>query len=161
MSAMPASRRVMRHVFMHWSNVFAGLVSRSITGCGISGIVLSQALVVSSGVRFVGFTAGGCFEKSLAAPERQRHQPCHVERSTRRGDRADEPDEPAERDVRSQSCIPEYLVLGPETTERNDAADREPAGHERPVRVRHVLPQAAHAPHVLLVVHAVNDAAGA
>src|SRR5215212_8976993 len=128
MSAMPVSRGVMHHVFMHWSNVFAGLVSRPITGCGISRIVLSQALVVSGGVRFVGFTARGCFEKSLAAPERQRHQACHVERGTCRGDRADQPDEPAERDVRSQSCIPEYLVLGPEAAERNDAADREPAG---------------------------------
>lgn len=32
MTAMPARRNVMRHVFVYWPNVLAGIVSRSISG---------------------------------------------------------------------------------------------------------------------------------
>src|ERR1044072_3947105 len=161
MFAMTVSRDVMRHVFVYWSNVFAGLVSRAISGGGERSVVLRQAFVVSRSVCFVSLATGWRFEEFLLAPERHRHQSRHVKSGTRGGNRADQPDDPAERNVRRRCCVPEYFVFGPETAERNDAADREPSGHERPVRVRHVLLQTTHAPHVLLVVHAVNDAARA
>src|SRR5215213_10943402 len=130
MIAMPVGGDVMRRVFVHWSHVLARFMSGAISGCGVSRVVLSQTFVVGRRVRLVGFTTRARFEKSLASPERHRHESRHVKRSTRRCDRADQPDEPAERDMRGRGSVPEYFVFGPETAERNDAADRKPASHE-------------------------------
>src|SRR5689334_20341137 len=96
MFAMSVSGDVVRRVFVYWSNVLAGLVSRAIAGRGKGGVVLGQTFVVRRSVCFIGFAARA-FEKSLLAPERQRHQTRHVERGARRRDRADQPDDPAER----------------------------------------------------------------
>ena len=45
MRAMPmavtVSRYVMRNVFVYWSNMFTGIVSRTISGCRTRRIVLS------------------------------------------------------------------------------------------------------------------------
>src|ERR1051325_5914702 len=113
---------VMRDVFVDWSNMLSGFVPRAIAGRRTQRIVRGHPFVVSGSVCFVGLTTSAG-EKSFLAPERHRHQARHVERSARGRDRADQPYEPAERDVRSRSCLPENLVFGPETAERNDAAD--------------------------------------
>ena len=41
MTAMAVTSDVMRHIFVHWSNMLAGLVSRSISGRSVSGVVLN------------------------------------------------------------------------------------------------------------------------
>ena len=41
MTAMPVGDYVMRHVFVYWSNMFAGLVSWSISGGSVNSVVLS------------------------------------------------------------------------------------------------------------------------
>jgi hypothetical protein len=64
---------VMRDVFVHWSNVFARLVSWTIAGGGARRVVWRETFVVCGCVSFVGLTACGCFEKSLFAPERHGH----------------------------------------------------------------------------------------
>src|SRR6185369_892170 len=88
MFAMPVCRDVMRGVFMHWSNVFAWFVSRTIACRRKHRIVRRESLVVGGGVRFVSLAAGAA-EKSLLAPERHRHETRHVERGAGSGDRAD------------------------------------------------------------------------
>src|SRR6266480_2449059 len=55
--------------------------------------------------------------------------------------------------------IPKDFIFRPEAAERNDAADRQPTSEKSQVRVRHVLLQATHPPHVLFVMHAVNHTA--
>ena len=100
-------------------------------------------------------------EKPLLAPESHRHQTRHVKRRAGRGDRSDDPNQPADRNVSGRRRAPENFIFGPETAERNDAADRQPAREESQVGVGHVLLKPAHTPHVLLVMHAVNHAAGA
>ena len=62
----------------------------------------------------------------------------------------------------------EDLVLREEAAREREADDAERGREERPVRERHVLPQAAHVPHVLrgrfvvdASVHRMDDAAGA
>src|ERR1041385_3842050 len=123
MIPMPVCRDVMRDVFVNWSNVFAGFVSRAIAGRRAHSIMRREAFVVSGSMRFISFAARAC-KKLLLAPESHRHQARHVERGASRGNRSDQPDEPAERDIRRLRCFPENLVLGPEAAERNDAADR-------------------------------------
>ena len=54
--AVAVRGHVMPRVFVNWPNVLARFVSRSITSRGVSRVVLSQAFVVCSGVRFVRFT---------------------------------------------------------------------------------------------------------
>src|SRR6266850_1113646 len=100
-------------------------------------------------------------EKFLLAPKSHSNQTRHVEGRAGGCDCSDNPYNPTYRNVPGSSCVPEDLVFGPETAKRNDAADGQPAGQERQVRVGHVLPEPAHASHVLLVVHSMNDAAGA
>ena len=39
MTAVPVRRDVMRHVFVYWSNMLAGLVSRAISGGGVCRVV--------------------------------------------------------------------------------------------------------------------------
>src|SRR4030095_10932890 len=108
---------------------------------------------------FVSFTSSSMTEEFFFAPERHRHQPSHVKRGTSCGDSSDQPNQPAERYEGCGRRFPKYLVFGPETAERNDSADCQPACKKRPVGVGHVLLQPAHSSHVLLVVHSVNDAA--
>src|SRR5215203_3186148 len=149
---------MVRNVFVNWSNMFSRLVSRTIAGGWKCRVVRRESFVVSRSVCFVSL-ATCSREKSFLAPERHRHQARHVKRGASRGDRADYPDKPAERNVCRRSRIPKNFVFGPEPAERNDAADREPAGHESTVRVGLVLLQTAHPAHVLLGVHAMNDTA--
>src|SRR5829696_5255099 len=93
------------------------------------------------------------------------HHARHVDRGQKRRERADGPEKFAERRRRKTKrrrapCLPENLVLRKETGEDWNAADREPPRHHRRERDGHVLLEPAHAPHVLLVVHAVNYRAG-
>ena len=97
-----------------------------------------QPFIVSGSVRFVGFTTSAA-EKSFFAPERHRHQARHVERGASGGDRADQPHEPTERNVRSRGSLPENLVFGPEAAKRNNSANSQPTGEKSHVGVRHVL----------------------
>src|SRR5262245_59953730 len=143
------------------SDVCTWLMTRTISCRGQDRVVRCQPLVEGRRVRFICFSACLFFKKSFFAPEGHRHQARHVEGSAGGRDGADKPDQPAKVNVISRRRLPENLILGPEAAERNDAANRQPAGEEGPVRVGHVLLQTAHAPHVLLVVHAVNHAAGA
>ena len=136
-----------------------GAVVRSVCDRRVNGDMHGLALVVCGGVRLVRLAPGAHFEESFLAPEGQGHQARHVEGRAGRGDCGDEPEQPAVRDVLCRGRVPEYLVLRPEARERDDAADGEPAREERPVGLRHVLPEAAHPTHVLLVVHGVDDRA--
>src|ERR1051326_6488145 len=130
---VPMRGHVMRDVFVYWSDMLAGFMAQTVAGRRQHRIVLRESFVVSRRVRFVGFTAGVTFEKTLATPKRHRHQSRHEERGTDGGNRADQPDEPTERNLRCRRSVPQDFVFGPETAERNHAADREPAGEERPV----------------------------
>src|SRR5688500_12089875 len=106
---------VMRDVFVYWSNMFTRHVSRAIACRRMCSIVRSQALVVRGSVRFVCLaTRLPPFEKTFLAPERHRHQARHVKRGAGRGDSANQPDEPAQRNGSCLRCVPENLVFGPE-----------------------------------------------
>src|SRR5947207_9663517 len=77
--------------FMNWSNMFAGLMSRTIAGSKLDRVMRLLAFRISERVRLVGFAARRRFQEFLAAPERHRHQAGHVESRTRCGDRPDDP----------------------------------------------------------------------
>src|SRR6185503_9055074 len=109
MLTMPVCGDVMRDVFMHWSNVLAGLVSRAIFGWWTSGVMRRHAFRVGGGVCFFGFAARRLFKKALLAPEPYRHQARHVRRRSRCGYLADQADKPAERDVEDRGRVPEDL----------------------------------------------------
>src|SRR2546423_9888736 len=143
------------NIFVNWPNVLARFMSRSITSRRQNGVVLLQPFCKSVRVSFVCFTSSRFFPKPLIAPESHRNEPRHVKGSACRRNRRDQPEHPAVWNKRSRSRIPQNLVFRPEAAERNDAADGEPARQKSPVGVRHVFAQPAHAPHVLLVVHAV------
>src|SRR5208283_4426566 len=57
--------------------------------------------------------------------------------------------------------LPDNLILGEESGERENAAEREGRGHEGPEGYRHFVAQAAHLAHVLLAAHRMNHRAGA
>ncbi len=97
----------------------------------------------------------GSFQR--ASPKKTRKtSTAHVEGGEQGGEQADE----VERDVLVQR-VGEDLVLRPEARERRHAGDGEPADDEGARGDRHELAERAHAAHVLLVVHAVDDRAGA
>ena len=85
---------------------------------------------------------------AVLAEERQVHAARHVRRGHERADEADDQEQLEAVLLR----VHEDLVLRPEPGEREDAAQRDRADDERPERLRHVLPQAAH---VLLHVEGV------
>ena len=78
-------------------------------------------------------------EKPLFAPKRQGHQTRHVKRGAGCCNRSHDPNNPAHRNKSGRGRAPENLVFGPEAAKRNDAANRQPTGEERPVGVGHVL----------------------
>src|SRR5262249_13041561 len=95
---MSMAGHVIGNSFMHWSNMLARLMPRTIArGCQHR-IMRRKSFVVSRRVRFVSLTAGA-FKKSLATPESHRHQSRHVEGGTDRGDGSHQPDEPAIRNL--------------------------------------------------------------
>src|SRR5512144_1292057 len=110
-------------VVVYRSNMFSGLMTRTVAGGIEHSVMPSESFIVSRCMCFISFTACGLVEESFLAPEGHRHQASHIKRSARRGDGPDQPDEPTEGDVRGRGCIPEDLVLGPKTAERNNAAD--------------------------------------
>src|SRR6267378_495436 len=73
------------------------------------------------------------------SPKCHSHQPGHVKRRAGGSDCSYQPKYPAMRDEGRRDGVPEDLIFGPEAAERNDAADRQPTGKERPERVRHVF----------------------
>src|SRR5437016_6181814 len=79
-----------------------------------------------------------CLPKILLTPKRHRHQTRHIKRGASRGDRADDPQQPADGNLTGGSRAPEDLVLGPETAERNDAANRQPSRYKSEIGPGHV-----------------------
>ncbi len=100
---------------------------------------------------FLSFRGG----RTRLAVEHQNDLARHVVGGEQRRDHTDGP----QRDVLVERRE-EDVVLGPETGERRDPGDGQPTDQERERGDRHVLAQAAHLLHVLLVVQAVNDRAG-
>src|ERR1043166_318595 len=100
-------------------------------------------------------------EKFFFAPESHRHQARHVKRGAGRGDGPHQPNNPTHGNMSRRGGVPKNFVFRPETAERNNAADSQPTGHKSPIRFGHVLAQSAHFPHVLFVMHAMDNAAGA
>ena len=82
------------------------------------------------------------------SPERQAHQPEHVERGQPGDDEADQPD-PPEAELQR---LTEDLVLREEPGQRRDAGDRQRPDEHRRVGDRDLPAEAAHVPHVLFVV---------
>ena len=95
--------------------------------------------------------------EALLAPEGHEDQPEHVERRYEGGAQPQRPPQ----DVAALDRRGQDFVLAPETRERRDAGNRDGRQQHGAVGVRDVALQPAHAPHVLLLVHGVNDAAGA
>src|SRR6266446_5327230 len=75
------------------------------------------------------------------SPESHGHQPRHIKRGARRRNCSDNPQQPSNGNVSSRNSPPQNFILRPETAERNDAANRQPSGHEREVGPGHILPQ--------------------
>ena len=90
-------------------------------------------------------------------PEGHENQAEHVERRHEGGAQAHHPPQhvPA-LDRRSKD-----FVLAPETREGRDAGDSDGRQQHGAVGVRDVALQPAHSPHVLLLMHGVDDAASA
>ena len=101
------------------------------------------------------------FAEAFFAVKGQPHQPRHIERRDACGQQRREPQDLRAGEQARIECIPQNLVFREEARERHDAADGQPACHHRLERHRHILLQAAHSRHLLLVVHAVNHRAGA
>src|SRR3954447_25164309 len=139
--------------------MIAGFVMWAITSGILLRIMGLYSFIKCRCVSLVSFSAAVTAEKSFFSPESHRHQARHIKSSTDGSERGYQPKDPAEWNVSCAGSIPENFVFGPEAAERNDSANRQPAGKEGPVRVGHVLLQAAHPTHVLLVMHTVNDTA--
>src|SRR6185503_7869617 len=106
-----------------------------------------------------------CVSKALLTSERHYHHARHVKRGQKRGQCTDGPKQFAERrrwktERRRAPNPPENLVLGEEAGKDRNAGDCQPASQHRYERDGHVLPERAHASHVLLVMHAVDDRSG-
>src|ERR1051325_544923 len=123
------------------ADVFARLMVGTIASGTNCGIVRLKIFIVRSRVSFISFTAAMHLAKTLFAPEGQSHQACHVKRSHSRGDEADDPQDLAAAENARRKSLPEDFVFREESSERNDAADREPT----------------HSRHLLFVMHAMND----
>ena len=95
--------------------------------------------------------------EALLAPEGHEKQPEHVERRHEGGTQAQHPPQ----DVTALDRRGQDFVLAPESREGRNAGNRNGRQQHRAVGVRDVALQPAHAAHVLLLVHGVDDAAGA
>src|ERR687897_844124 len=84
----------------------------------------------------------------------------HVEACQEGRDEADDRDQVADRRV-ADPGTDDGLVFGPEAGEGDDAGVGRGGDEEGPEGDRHVVAQAAHPPHVLLLVQTVDDRAGA
>ena len=93
---------------------------------------------------------------AIRPEEGQRHQPEHVERGHERGEDREHPDE-----LVGFECAEEDLVLAEEAGQRRNAGDGQRADGHRGKRNRQVPLQGAHAPHVLLPRHRMDDRAAA
>src|SRR5882672_2667594 len=141
-------------------HMFTGFVMRAIAGGKRFGVMRGQTFVVREGMCFIRLVTGGNLEETLFSPESHSHQPGHVKCGARCGNRANQPQSPATRyDARGRRS-PQYFVLRPEPTKRNNSTDRQPARNKCPISIGHVLFQAAHPSHILFVVHSMDHAAG-
>ena len=101
------------------------------------------------------------FAKALGAPEGHHHHARHVNGGEQGRQRADEPKRFAPYRVRQTKRagapgLPKNLILRKEAGKDRYARNRQPAGKHGRKRDGHVFLESAHAPHVLLVMHAVD-----
>src|SRR5437773_5621875 len=82
------TRNMRGNIFVHWSNMLAGFMPRTIAWCFSAGVVWFQAKVDTMRVSLVRFATSGLLAKLLLAPEGHCYQSCHVKRSTRRRNRS-------------------------------------------------------------------------
>ena len=103
--------------------------------------------------------------KSLLTPERHHHHARHVDRSQQRSERTNKPEKLAEAGRGKLNAGALHVFQRISSFEKKPAKigiplDRQPARQHRRESDRHVLPEPTHAPHVLLVMHAMNDRTG-
>src|SRR5215218_8609479 len=97
--------------------------------------------------------------EALSREKGEKDEPEHIEGRHERGDERDNGDHLAPRLVNTtRPGADDDLVLAPESGERNHSSIGEGANKEREEGHRHVFTQVAHLLHVLLAMHAVDDA---
>src|SRR5437773_1009441 len=103
--------------------------------------------------------------KAFSAPERHYHHARHVDCRLQGRQCADGPEHlvparPGQAKPWRAPGFPENLILRKEPGEDRNARNGKPARQHSRESYRHVLLQAAHAPHILLMMHAVDYRAG-
>src|SRR5260370_42524158 len=88
----------------------------------------------------------------------EKDEPEHVERSEQRGEQAEGVEDAAA--VLALVSTEQDGILAKEPGERRKASDGQRGGEHGEVRPANFFAEAAHAIHVLLAAHGVNDAAG-
>ncbi len=106
--------------------------------------------------RFVNVMLGVMIDSRFAV-ERHEQQAEHVERRHSRHARADQPQQDVS--VRAGKCLPQDFILREEACQTRRSRNRQRSDGHRPERDRNLVPQRAHLPHVLLVMHRVDHAA--
>src|SRR5438067_8445626 len=101
------------------------------------------------------------FTETLVAPESHHHQTRHVNRGQQSRDYANKPQSLCRsgRQIEwsGDPNLPKNFVFRKKAGPDWHAADRQPSADHRDPGDWHVFAQTAHATHVLLVMHAMND----
>src|SRR5438876_11908051 len=105
-------------------NIHVALLSRVILTDSIT--FMFQAMFVRS-------------PKFFLTPKSHRHQSRHIKRRACCSNCSDDPQQPSNWKSIRRSRAPKDFIFRPEAAEWNDAADRQPAGEKRQIRVGHVL----------------------
>src|SRR5436190_16055522 len=81
--------------FVNRTDMFARFMSRTIAGRFHSRIVRLGANCECMRMSFVSFASREFLSKLLTSPESHRHEPRYIKGGASRGDRADDPEQPA------------------------------------------------------------------